>query len=107
MNYTDTDLRQLLAKMLPEKLEWFSKQEEIWWKYPHGTGVVHDTELLGICRLVEEALTEFDIDDFCDTLVEQFGDAEQEGIVCYYQAIHATWQQKTIALANMKGIENV
>jgi hypothetical protein len=94
MKYTDTQLKQALAKMLPEKvrmMEDFNGDSIQWldWCRP-----VLDTELLHLCWLVEETL----IGDQWDDYHYEFGFSSR-------QNMHATWQQRVIALAKVKGIE--
>ena len=113
---TDTQLRQALAKMLPDaqaidEVEGltFTRLE------PNGdllTSTVLDTELLHLCWMVEETLnpsveSEIVSDDpniwrdyvkSLDALC-----CENGGQTC----MHATWQQRTIALAKTRGGEIV
>jgi hypothetical protein len=103
MNYTDTQLKVALAKMLPDviDIEWCcldSHEPEfrtIVWKHVIDYPAILDTELLHVCRLVEETLEEH----------QPFEDA----LTCqdpYNMYPHsASWQQRTIALASVKGIE--
>jgi hypothetical protein len=90
MKYTDTQLKQALAKMLPEQIEWHNGLERLHWKPSHEGAMVfsvHDTELLHLCWLVEKTLTEYQSFDYsCDI------------------KYHATWQQRTIALCKVKKI---
>ena len=102
----DTDLKQALAKMLPNELAFGSH----WWEkttlcyIPRLNGMrprpVLDTELLHLCWMVEENIklkngcmpTEWYI---------QLRLASQDN------EEHATWQQRTIALAKVLNIEIV
>jgi len=97
MNYTDDQLKQALAKMLPETVCY--EQESLYWQYEEirydrpvmnrGNRIL-DTELLHLCWLIEENL-------------------ENKLNLNYYNLIvldpHASWQQRVIALAKVKGIE--
>ena len=114
MTHSDTQLKQALAKMLPEKLHIVSNAQSsrLYWT---GDCVadkkVLDTELLHLCWLVEETMrpiaggkTRYEI-----YLEEQvaldstFSLSEHK----QYRIAHATWQQRTIALAKVKGVEIV
>jgi len=100
---TDTQLKQTLAKMLPEYCRWsenYLALIEI--KEPHLR--VLDTELLHLCWLVEETFNDKEIDSYLfrlDDIVEQPPFRNRISAFRY----HATWQQRVIALAKVKGIE--
>lgn len=102
MNYTDTQLKQALAKMLPDLCLQYG---HLCWKQVNQDGTivttdVLDTELLHLCWLVEETLM-FPSD-------EQIDYNRHLAMDCDYSQwgqVHATWQQRTIALAKVKGIE--
>jgi len=88
MNYTDEQLKQVLAKMIPETCYMTQPDNKLLaWKDGH---LVRDTELLHLCWLVEEGL-------------------ENKLNLNYYNLIvldpHASWQQRVKALAKVKGIE--
>jgi len=95
MTPTDQQLKQSLAKMLPTELQW---GEPLAWKQVNQNygRLVLDTELLHLCWLVEETLT-------YDEKVSQLTKLEIEVTFAH----SATWQQRTIALCKMKGIEIV
>jgi len=109
MNYTDTQLKQALAKMLTgviyfgvvtKNLEWHAKDK------CHRP--VYDTELLHLCWLVEDALN-FDqqlqlAEDLYNNCCAQT-DGKPSSAKETYLSVHATWQQRTIALCSVKGIE--
>jgi len=58
---------------------------------------VLDTELLHLCWLVEETLNEINSANYAEFL---------RPITANYKLLyHATWQQRVIALAKVKGIE--
>ena len=61
---------------------------------------VLDTELLHLCWLVEETLDEQKQCDFIAELMDGMG-------LSLWQRYHTTWQQRVIALAQVKGIEIV
>lgn len=110
MNYTDTQLKQALAKMLPEKVRLvYAKSgfpDLLYWDSPFRP--VLDTELLHLCWLVEQSLfpgTPLH-DDYLREL-KQVCDPEGCG---YASSVGATWQQRIIALdkvAKAKGIKIV
>lgn len=56
---TDTELKQLLATMLPDKLQYHQPANGFSdvFLYRNPFGEVKDTELLSLCREVEEAVT--------------------------------------------------
>lgn len=97
--YTDTQLKQALAKMLPSVILFHPG-----WKTNLACNAsnmrdVLDTELLHLCWLVEESLTLTQRGNhFYSNMHEEWTD---------WNACHATWQQRTIALAKVKGIEIV
>ena len=97
----DDQLKQLLAKMLPDLYSWngfelveFPDQYERCRVY--GTIKVKDTELLHLCSLVEAGLDR-DQRQFYAYLLRPQGYSVQD-------AISATWQQRTEALASVKGV---
>jgi hypothetical protein len=99
MNYTDTQLKHALAKMLPETVhcEYYMVTSPqfiaLCWKR-QGHPPVLDTELLHLCWLLEETLN----DDYTYYAVE---------LDCIFnlKSLSATWQQRVIALCKVKGIE--
>lgn len=111
---TDTQLKQALAVMLPDVIEIRLNPDytfyQIQWKNTHNKDYVRDTELLHLCWLVEETLDtigdlseppelrETEANQYVDILC--FGDGN--GLI--WSMIHATWQQRVIALAKVKGI---
>lgn len=101
--YTDTQLKQALAKMLPEQIR-FMHDERLWKIDSKGNllTLVLDTELLHLCWLVEEHLTQ----DECNRYSQELRDTQlthQPTALGWF--FHATWQQRTIALCKVKGIE--
>ena len=96
MNYTDAQLKQLLAKMLPEKCR--IEDNELWWNDVMDK-LVLDTELLHLCWLVEEMLKTYE----CANYAADILDIDNNKVDGW--SFHATWQQRTIALAKVKGIE--
>ena len=82
--YTDINLKQALAKMFPT--------------------TILDIELCHLCWLVEETLDDDQILDYVRYLCDGKIDAK------YWRewyCAHASWQQRVIALAEVKGIEIV
>lgn len=102
MNNTDTQLKQALAKMLPDVIH----ADSLYWReYLHQ---VLDTELLHLCWLVEETLGEDyysyfqHLESWC-RVDRQHKDNNERLWWC----IHATWQQRTIALTKTLRVEIV
>ena len=95
-NYTDAQLKQALAKMLPgvEYDTTTCKGVDLWWT--ESSAPVKDTELLHLCWLVEETLKHTQIGLYIDALNKAIGQN-------WYH--HATWQQRVVALCKVKGIE--
>lgn len=88
--YTNEQLKQALAKMLPEtlRLSWWNGLE---WNPKLAARAVLDTELLYLCELVLNRLTDDERDQNCIKNL----------------LYHSTWQQRTIAAAKVKGVEIV
>ena len=93
--YTDTSLKQALAKLLPTEIETFNGHLKWTSKNQHYPAFVEDTELLHLCWLVEETLEEH----------QPFEDALTSRDPCIIYPYHATWQQRVISLCKVKGIE--
>lgn len=108
MNYSDTQLKQALAKMLPTELQW---GEPLAWKQVNQNygRLVLDTELLHLCWLVEKDISPVAWRVYSDMLTNSTQDAEvafySDKVGARYKSAHATWQQRTIALAKVKGVE--
>ena len=107
MTYTDTQLKQALAKMLPEQTKTVN-DGSLFWNTETDYREIYDTELLHLCWLVEEEIwCHTGSDDYAQEVWNQY---------TYHLAMlmepnpcrtHATWQQRTIALAKVKGVEIV
>jgi hypothetical protein len=105
MNYTDDQLKAALAKMLPEllyidyfKAKWLTNKPN----YGRKGIPVLDTELLHLCWLVEEEVFRGKSFEYIDALDEvTFAPSLHRP----FMRTHATWQNRTIALAKVKGIE--
>lgn len=103
--YTDEQLKRTLAEMLPEKIRVRDNEILGWhlaWNNTCPTSSVWDTELLHLCWLVEETLSnQFQIEEYNKVLSFETWQNDYTGNT------HATWQQRTTALAKTKGIEIV
>lgn len=102
MKYTEEQLKQALAKMLPESVFFNESSGNLNWinaTRACGTTVL-DTELLHLCWLVEEKLTQNE----CNVYDREITHSCDNKLGWKF---HATWQQRTIALAKVKGIEIV
>jgi hypothetical protein len=101
MNYTDEQLKKTLAKMLPNEITYYSVMT-FYWNRQFIAGIfqrVLDTELLHLCWMVEsQQLVAHQYDTFLDEL-DLLVDLNKRGYVS------ATWQQRVVALAKIKGIE--
>lgn len=102
----EQQLKQALAKMLPPNLiVWYRNPQfpsQAALRYCNNGAEVLDTELLHLCWLVEEALTAEQWNDYVGYIM-----VDTHSIFTYEHLLHATWQQHTIALAKVKGIEIV
>lgn len=97
MTYTDAQLKAVFPKLLPSTVE-IGWNGQLFWILdggPKQTHLVIDTELLHLCWLAEETLTDIEVEDYWSQLQ------------CAWAMIHSAWQQRTIALAKTKGIEIV
>lgn len=108
---SDNELKQLLENMLPEILETWEAGERssLLWRKEDGRQV-KNTELLALCRMVELTLDDKERRDYA---------AELWSTVCRYAKDNlkylnldhsfcvsaASWQQRTTALAAVKGIK--
>jgi hypothetical protein len=108
MNYTDDQLKQALAKMLPEKIKW---NTESW---PRLTMVcqdvrnndpVLDTELLHLCWLVEEELKEEEEQETYIHKLYQMQSLKNKAKWKIHFDCHATWRQRVKALVKVKEIK--
>ncbi|MEI7985563.1 MAG: hypothetical protein WCI55_08035 [Armatimonadota bacterium] len=102
MTYTDEQLKKTLAKMLPRTVCYGSPQgaDGLCWRVPTYAGLyrsVSNTELLHLCWLVEETLTEYRSADYAE-LMRPISEN-------YKRLYHATWQRRVVMLAKVKGIE--
>ena len=111
--HTDTQLKQALAKMLQKKLSTlessFEDKPTIWslhWDWPHTAEEVFDTELLHLCWLLEKQLGD-DYYSYFQHLESwsRLGRQPKDNNERLWWCIHATWQQRVVALAKVKGKE--
>lgn len=108
--YADIQLKQALAKMLPETLHLDEITSDIlYWRDGEddlGKEVL-DTELLHLCWLVEETITDGRRIVYLSYLCEQLqGEDIWPEVLTKEKGwlfTHATWQQRVIALAKVKG----
>jgi len=95
---TDTQLKQALALMVPEDIK-INCWNNLVWIGREGYDVL-DTELLHLCWMVEESMSaELYINKYIEALYLECGNGRA--------AAHASWQQRTIALCKVKGVEIV
>lgn len=111
--YTDEQLKRTLAKMLPDALLWDNgssphntdrEPDDAWGLCWDSGNPVLDTELLHLCWLVEHELKIPQRAEYARSLHPP---DKGTPILDDYCVAHATWQQRTIALAKTKGIEIV
>jgi hypothetical protein len=100
---TDTELKQLLAKMLPEtvKYDTFMSPPTLRWNH---SVMVRDTELLHLCSLVEAGLTEDQWSTYSIALNQIACRISCGNLKTCGYTIAATWQQRVTALAAVKGV---
>jgi len=127
---TNEQLKVTLAKMLPNDIKLTETKDEannyycyLSWKgllNPHDMEV-RDAELLHLCWMVEKSLCKYSgehdgessqRDNYAKELMKlngtYNGNGWSWGDVCnadLFRAANSTWQQRVIALANVKGIE--
>ena len=94
----DAELKQLLAKMLPDDIG-VDITGELYYRATPTLNSVLNTELLHLCWTVEEGLTEEQWNDYGSYI-----DAQTHSIYCDRHRIHASWQQRVTALAKVKGM---
>jgi hypothetical protein len=101
---TDKQLQLALAKMLPEKLHWNKSHNKGMWNRPYGDGEeIKETEWLHVCWLIEKSLPLDKRDEYHWRLGEL---TEKDRMAPrYWTNLNASWQQRAVALAKVKGIE--
>ena len=100
MNYTDDQLKSILAKILPETISQHACGKYYW--IGSANGFVLDTELLYIVSLVEaeSGLNSYPLrEKYLYKLMDIVKEDGRDTLV-----IFATWQQRTRALAAVKGV---
>lgn len=102
MNITDDQLKQLLAKMLPETITHHACGKYYW--IGSANGFVLDTELLHLCSLVEAGLDWKQLLEYDRKLEQKCWYEDGESNDGRLSLIRATWQQRTRALAEVKGV---
>jgi len=83
---TDTQLKQALAKMLPNDVTLYDGM--LLWP-------IRDTELLHLCWLTEKAISDIELYRSWHDMLSHTG------------GLSATWQQRTMALAKVLGVKIV
>ncbi len=100
MNYTDTQLKAALAKLLPKKTYLRVSTGVLIWS----TGEpVRETELLHLCWLVEDNLTKKEYGAYSDATYDLHLEIVAKTKKWFWLAM--AWQQRVEALAKVKGIE--
>jgi hypothetical protein len=120
MNYTDIQLKLALSKVSKQNVFWavenwtdgfddpmedfYIPPYSFWTVEPDGcnTREIVDNDLLYICWKAEEYLTPTQREKYEDNFEELFLGEEDS---FDFNMLHATWQQKVIALAKTKNIE--
>lgn len=110
-SFTDTQLKQALAKMLlTEIMSYGQTGELLMWAHGHQDEVL-DTELLHICWLIEQTLDKVgDLDEppeLRESQLSQYLWLLCAGCKTEAEVTMSSWQQRTIALAKVKGVEIV
>jgi hypothetical protein len=98
MSYTDDQLKRVLVKILPEELQIRDDEvlgNHVCWKSNPFMHSVLDTELLEVCRRIEQGCSE----DERLQILREMADNEYRG-----GGYFSTWQQRTVRLAQVKGI---
>jgi hypothetical protein len=106
MQYTNEQLKRTLAKMLPDQLSAHIHRDGTFYQLEWTNGrvatcPVRDTELLHLCWLVEETLSS----EQCNNIELKLLHGVMATDDIYKRCWHATWQQRTIALAKTLGVE--
>jgi len=94
----DNETKSLLAKMLPETVRLgTSLTDDLFWIGKMGGRILLlDTELLHLCDLIEQALTDVETMLYEDALANEHSDG--------FSRVRYTWQQRVTALAAVKGV---
>lgn len=108
MNSNDDKLKQALAKMLPEELEWLEIDPQ--WnfistlKWKRDAQIILDTELLHLCSLAQEGMEKLDRFRYVNALSKII--TGNDHACPAFELLSATWQQRTEALAKVKENES-
>lgn len=97
-------LKCLLAKLLPNALFLYTGGDGNTLHWHASDKLVDNTQLLYVCYLVEETLLDPELHAY-GTLLHKVAVDKHYMHPCYY-AIHASWEERTIALAKIKGLIN-
>ena len=99
---TDTQLKQALAKMLPDVIKpWQTLAGSvIYFRWEDRDALVLDTELLYLCRLARQGFTLEQRVKYLNTMRDIIG-----GKVSDFDIADADWNKQVIALAKVKGFD--
>jgi len=105
---TDEQLKQALAKMLPEQVAIHAYGKQYW--INSANGFILETELLHLCALVEDTLSESEYEAYgenitTNAIADRFRGSRFSASDDLKITLSATWQQRATALARVKGIE--
>lgn len=115
---TDQEFQQLFPKLLPGKVFWNTGLEKLYWlkqpEFPMRQGWVIETELLSLCRMVEETFTSKDSINYYNELYEivcedynkqngKWAIAGQSQKRIHYLVAHASWRRRIQAASKVKG----
>jgi hypothetical protein len=112
MNYTDTQLQQVLAKILPNKVEWNGHYLG-WWQPPALSSPnkeVTNDQLLDLCWQAEETFWNDPVTSasYCyelDLLCQPRRDEAIWGFGYTGFITHATWRQRLVTMAKVLKLE--
>jgi hypothetical protein len=107
---TDLQLKRVLVKMLPELIIIGDRSACLYYREKDDYGIpVLDSELLDLCRLAEATLTPQEAFAYVNVLVHiarEIPKGETRlGLLNHFVVVHASWQQKVTALAQIKKIK--
>jgi hypothetical protein len=103
MNYTDTQLKQALTKMIPTKVYMNTNGGSMYHRLDGKPQLVLDTELLHLCWLVEKDLNPEQKLDY----IEMLGRGEDEESFYLTIALASDWRWRVAALSRVKSIDIV
>ncbi len=99
----DNELKQLLAKLLPDQLKWMVVNSIGFLMWNSGVPV-KDTELPYICGLIEQTLERKRYSDVLKSVIMDDPCWDLGAVEARYETARASWQQRTMALAQVKGL---